>query len=60
MKTTVHYGIYKSILINQVMIFGKQRKNVQFSANNIELEIVKNYHFLGITFTKKQTHDTNN
>ena len=36
------------------MIFGKQRKNVQFSANNIELEIVKNYHFLGITFTKNK------
>ena len=36
------------------MIFGKQRKNVQFSANNIELEIVKNYHYLGITFTKNK------
>ena len=39
---------------SKVMIFGNQRKNIHFTMNNIELEIVKNYHYLGITFTKNK------
>lgn len=58
MKEYENYCALWNVEINfsksKIMIFGTQRKNVQFHMNNIELEIVKEYHYLGITFTKNR------
>ena len=36
------------------MIFGKHKKNVNFYINDKEIEIVKNFKYLGITFTNNR------
>jgi hypothetical protein len=41
----------------KIMVFGKLRQNLKFTYENVDIEIVKQFNYLGVIFTKTCNFD---